>query len=206
MDCVRSHDWAQDGAEAKGTMTDPQVTQLLERARQGDAQAMDAALEHLYDEIKAIASARMRAQAPAHTLQPTALVNEALLRLVGRETPWESRGHFLAVAARAMRCVLTDHARARGAAKRGGGRTREPLDAAAAWFEEQRLDLVALNEAMDKLADIDPRACRIVELRYFAGLSKDEIAPLLGISRATVGRDWSLARGWLARELGLGEA
>ena len=180
----------------------PRVTELLERAREGDAKAMDAALEHLYDEIKAIAQYRMRACSPAHTLQPTALVNEALLRLVGRQEPWESRGHFLGVAARAMRSVLADHARARGAAKRGGGRGREPLDAATAWFEERRLDLLALNEALDRLAELDPRACRVVELRYFAGLSKDEIAQVMGISRATVGRDWSLARGWLARELG----
>ena len=185
-------------------MTDrpnPQVTQLLERARKGDSAAMDAAMEHLYGEIKAIARNRMRACAPAHTLQPTALVNEALLRLVGRQSPWESRGHFLGVAARAMRSVLADYARKRKAAKRGGDRSREPLDAAAAWFEAKQLDLLALNQAMDKLAELDPRACRIVELRYFAGLSKEEIAQLMGISRATVGRDWSVARGWLAREL-----
>ena len=180
---------------------DPEVTQLLERARQGDSDAMAAAVEHLYDEIKSIAKLRMRSQAAAHTLQPTALVNEALLRLVGRRDRWESRGHFLAVAARAMRSVLTDYARRRRAVKRGGDRQREPLDAAAAWFEERQLDLLALNDALDELAELDPRACRVVELRYFAGLSKEEIADVLGVSRATVGRDWSIARGWLARSL-----
>ena len=180
---------------------DPRVTELLERARQGDAAAFDAALEYLYAEIKAIARNRMRQCAPAHTLQPTALVHEALMKLMGRDQPWESRHHFLGVAARAMRCVLADHARARKAAKRGGGRVRQPLDAAGAWFEEKNIDLIALSEALDRLSEMDPRACRIVELRFFAGLSKEEVASVMGISRATVGRDWLLARGWLLREL-----
>ncbi len=162
---------------------------------------MDAALEHLYAEIKRIARSRMRGSAPAHTLQPTALVNEAILRLVGRKAPWESRGHFLGVAARAMRSVLADYARARKAAKRGGGRGREPLDAAAAWFEDHNLDLLALDEALQRFAEIDPRACRIVELRYFAGLTQPQIAELMDLSVATVERDWSMARGWLLREL-----
>ncbi len=162
---------------------------------------MDAAVEHLYDEIKAIARGRMRGSAPAHTLQPTALVNEALLRLVGREDPWESRKHFLGVAALAMRSVLADHARARKAAKRGGGRTREPLDAAAAWFDENNLDLLALDEAMKRFAEVDPRACRIVDMRYFAGLSNPQIAEALGLSLATVERDWATARGWLRAAL-----
>jgi RNA polymerase sigma factor (TIGR02999 family) len=180
---------------------DPKLTQLLERARQGDRQAMDAALEHLHDEIKAIARQRMRACAPAHTLQPTALVNEALLRMGGREEPWESRGHFLGVAAMAMRSILADHARARRAAKRGGDRKREPLDAATAWFEENHLDLLALDEAMTRFAEVDPRACRIVEMRYFAGLTQAQIAEAMGLSLATVERDWAAARGWLRREL-----
>lgn len=180
---------------------DPKVTQLLERARRGEPGAMDAALEHLYAEIKSIARMRMRGCAPAHTLQPTALVNEALLRMVGRDEPWESRSHFLGVAALAMRSVLADHARARRAAKRGGGRTREPLDAAAAWFEENNLDLLALDEAMTRFSKIDPRACRIVEMRYFAGMTQPEIAEALALSLATVERDWAMARGWLRSEL-----
>lgn len=180
---------------------DPELTRLLERARQGDRAAMDAALEHLHDEIKAIARRRMRSCSPAHTLQPTALVHEALLRMGGRDQPWESRGHFLGVAAMAMRSILADHARARRAAKRGGDRQREPLDTAAAWFEDNHLDLLALDEAMTRFAQVDARACRIVEMRYFAGLTQAQIAEALGISVATVERDWSMARGWLRREL-----
>ncbi len=180
---------------------DPKLTQLLERARHGDREAMDAAMGHLHDEIKAIARKRMQAQSPAHTLQPTALVNEALLRLGGRDEPWESRGHFIGVAAMAMRSVLADHARAKRAAKRGGDRTREPLDAATAWFEENRIDLLALDEAMTRFSDVDPRACRIVEMRYFAGLTIAQIAEALDLSVATVERDWAMARGWLRREL-----
>lgn len=186
---------------ALGDQPDPKLTQLLERARQGDSAAMDAALEHIHDEIKAIARQRMRACSPAHTLQPTALVNEALLRMGGRTQPWESRGHFLGVAAMAMRSVLADHARARRAAKREGKRQREPLDAAAASFEENHLDLLALDEAMTRFAAVDPRACRIVEMRYFAGLAHGQIAEAMGLSLATVQRDWAMARGWLRREL-----
>ncbi|MCB9826166.1 MAG: sigma-70 family RNA polymerase sigma factor [Planctomycetes bacterium] len=182
----------------------PDVTLWLERARQGDAQALEQALEHLYAEIKSIAQARMRAFAPSHTLQPTALVNEAMLRLVGRSTPWESRGHFLGVAARAMRSILADHARARGAQKRGGNRKREPLDAAVAWFEENRVDLLALDDALKRFAQLDARAAQIVELRYFAGLTQAEIAEMLDVSVATVERDWVAARGWLQRELSKG--
>ena len=123
------------------------------------------------------------------------------MRLAGRAEPWESRGHFLGVAARAMRSVLADHARARGSLKRGGDRQREPLDAAAAWFDDNGLDLLALDEAMERLAEFDPRACRIVELRYFAGLTQQEVAEMMGLSLAMVERDWAMARAWLLREM-----
>lgn len=180
---------------------EPPLTRILERARTGDAEAMEQALSHLYDELKGIARRRMRGGGPAETLQPTALVHEAFLRLVGRDQPWESRGHFLGVAARAMRSILVDHARARKAIKRGGDRQREPLDAAAAWFEDHQLDLLALDEALQQFATVDPEACRVVELRYFAGLTNPRIAEVTGLSLATVERRWAMARGWLHQTL-----
>ena len=180
------------------------MTDWLSRLRDGEEQALDRLIPLLYDDLRQLARSHLRSERSAHTLNPTALVNEAMLRLVGRSTPWESRGHFLGVAARAMRSILADHARARGAQKRGGNRKREPLDAAVAWFEENRVDLLALDDALKRFAQLDARAAQIVELRYFAGLTQAEIAEMLGVSVATVERDWVAARGWLQRELSKG--
>jgi RNA polymerase sigma-70 factor, ECF subfamily len=177
------------------------LTVLLERARTGDDAARDAAFGEVYRELRRIAAAQMRGRAPGQTLQATAVVHEAYLRLVGREAPWESRSHFFCVAAQAMRSVLVDHARARTADKRGGGRRREPLHEAAAWFEERSIDLVALDDALDALGAFDPRLRRHVELRFFAGLTVDRVAQLQGVSVATAERDWALARTWLHRRM-----
>jgi RNA polymerase sigma factor (TIGR02999 family) len=139
---------------------------------------------------------------PDHTLTPTALVNEAYLRLVDQRLPLlEGRKHFFAVAARVMRQVLVDHARARGAGKRNAGRDALPLDEDLAWSDERAAELVALDDALASLARFDPDKARLVELRYFTGLSLDETAAMMGRSVATVKREWALARAWLHREL-----
>ena len=177
-----------------------EVTRYLELARAGDKQAQEALLPLLYGELKAIAISRLKGQ-PAHTLQPTALVHEAYLKLMDRTVAWESRAHFLCVAAKAMRSVLIDHARAKRAAKRGGQREREPLHDALAWFEERKIDLLALDEALEKLERIDPEKRKLVELRFFAGLTVERVSDVLGTSRGTVEREWALTRAWLHREL-----
>lgn len=181
---------------------DENVTRILEDARQGDGAAAERLLGMLYDELKKIARARMRGQAPAHTFGATDLVHEAWMKVAGRDAPWESRGHFFCVAAKAMRQVLVDHARAKKAAKRGGDRDREPLSTAIAWFEEQRLDLVALDEALGRLEKLDPTQFALVDLRFFGGLTTEQAAEALGVSRATAERKWAMARAWLHRELG----
>jgi RNA polymerase sigma factor (TIGR02999 family) len=177
------------------------VTRLLEKAREGDKEALARVFPLVYDELRRIASAKMRAQSPANTLQTTALVHEAYLRLMDREAPWESRAQFFGVASAAMRSILIDHARARKAEKRGGDRRREPLHDALAWFEENAIDLIALDEALDALEKEDPRKRRLVELRFFAGLSTEDASEVLGVSRATAERDWTLARAWLHRRM-----
>jgi RNA polymerase sigma-70 factor (ECF subfamily) len=178
-----------------------EVTRILERAREGDRAAAEQLLPLIYGELRAIAGARMRGQARGHTLQPTDLVHEAYLKLMDRTAPWESRSHFYCVAAKAMRSVLVDHARARKAAKRGGGHEREPLHEAVAWFEERKIDLLALDEALEALGAVDETKRRVVELRFFAGLTNDRISDVLGISRATVERHWAMARAWLHRRM-----
>ena len=158
-------------------------------------------MERVYQELRAIAADYMRRERPEHTLQPTALVHEAYLRLSGRSAGWESRAHFVRVAARAMRRVLIDHARRKRATKRGGERDREPLDQVTAAMEGVSSDLLALDEALDRLSAIDPRMAQVVELRFFAGLTIDDTAKVMGISRGTVKNDWALARAWLKDEM-----
>jgi RNA polymerase sigma factor (TIGR02999 family) len=160
----------------------------------------------VYTELRRQAERAMRAQPAGHTLQATALVHEAYVRLVGQEhVEWQSRAHFLGVAAKAMRSILIDHARARRAAKRGGGAHHLTLGAAdSAGGEAPDLDVEALDEALTRFAMIDPEKSRLVELRYFGGLSIEEVAEVLGTSPATVKRQWSAARAWLRRELSPG--
>jgi RNA polymerase sigma factor (TIGR02999 family) len=180
------------------------LTRLLDAAAAGDPVAAAELLPLVYDELRRLAAARMGGEPPGHTLQPTALVHEAYLRLVGGGRPpdWTSRGHFFATAAEAMRRVLIDHARARRADKRGGDRQRVPLDAVVAWVEQaHRIDLLALDDALDRLKGMDPRQARVVELRFFGGCEVGEIADHLNVSLSTVEKDLRLARAWLLTQL-----
>ncbi len=182
----------------------PEVTELLVAWERGDDEALRRLGHLVYDELRAIAAAQMRGERRDHTLQPTALVHEAFLRLSDqRRRQWKERRQFFAVASRLMRQVLVDHARAHRASKRGGEAARvevTSLDALAAPSEV--FDVLALDEALTRLAALQPRLARVVELRFFGGLEVEETAELLGCSPRTVKRDWVLARAWLIRELG----
>ncbi|GLC26715.1 sigma-70 family RNA polymerase sigma factor [Roseisolibacter agri] len=163
---------------------------------------LDACFPLVYDELRRMAGAYLRAEADGHTLQPTALVHEAYLRLVGQRcVDWQNRAQVLGVAAEMMRRILVNHAVARRAAKRGGDAPRVALDEAVRVLEADDVDLVALDGALETLAAVDARASRVVELRFFGGLGIDETAEVLGVSPATVKRDWTVARAWLRREL-----
>jgi len=178
------------------------VTLLLQEWRGGDRKALDALLPLVYKELRRIAHAHLRNERPDHTLQSAALVNEAFLRLVGLDTPqWEGRTHFFAIAAQIMRQILVDYARRHRAEKRGGGACRVSLEDVTEQPRRQDVDVVALDDALTELAKIDERQSRVVELRFFAGLTLDEISVALAIAPATVQRDWTAARAWLHREM-----
>ena len=180
----------------------PEITQLLVAWGKGDETALDQLIPVVYGELRRIAGNFMRRQNQAHTLQASALVNEAFLRLVdSNKVNWQSRTHFFAVSAQLMRRVLVDAARRRNSQKRGGDRLRITLDDRVDISNENETDLVALDEAMTRLANLNPRHSRIVELRYFGGLTEEQVADTLNISARTVRRDWSVARAWLYREL-----
>jgi len=177
------------------------ATHLLDAAAAGDPTAAAELLPLVYDELRKLAAARMAAEAPGQTLQPTALVHEAYLRLVPGSPAFANRAHFFAAAAEAMRRILVDAARRKGRDKHGGGRHRVDLDDAAPAAPDPRHDVVALDAALTKLAAEDPQAARLVELRHFAGLTISEAAEALGVSPRTADRLWSFARAWLHREL-----
>jgi RNA polymerase sigma factor (TIGR02999 family) len=178
------------------------VTGLLRAVEGGDRGALDALLPVVYDELRRLAATRLRQEREGHTLQPTALAHEAFLRLVDApQVAWHGRAHFLAMAGRAMRRILVDHARRHGAGKRGGGAALAPLLDIAATFGRPQLDLLALDEALHELAARDERKARIVELRFFSGLEMKEIASVLDLSQTTVEDDWYLARAWLHQRL-----
>ncbi len=179
------------------------VTLLLARARGGDEQARGDLIARVYGELRRVADGLMRREHPGHTLSPTAVVHEAVIKLLGEAALDRAadRSYLFASAARAMREVLIDHARRRGTARRGGGRHRVPLDAVVDYFEDQGLDLVAVHEALDRLAERNGRQSQVVTLRYFGGLTVPEIAEALGVSVGTVERDWRIARAWLSNEL-----
>lgn len=180
-----------------------EVTRLLLDWSKGDRAALDQLMPVVYRELHKIAVAYLRGERTEHTLQPTALINEAYLRLTNQSFPeWEGRKHFYGVAAQLMRQILVEHARSHGAAKRGGGAPRLALDEALDCSREQAAALVELDEALTALAEFDERKARIIELRYFGGLSMEETAGVLGLSVATVGREQRLAQAWLHRELG----
>ena len=179
-----------------------QVTALLSAWRAGEGQALQQLIPIVYQELRRIAGRSMRGEQPGHTLQATALVHEAYLRLAKeQDRTWENRAHFFAVAAQIMRNLLVDHARSASRSKRCGAAPEVPLDQALGVVTAEPDDLLALDEALSRLGGIDPRAARIVELRYFVGLGNVEIAAVLGVSEKTVKRDWSAAKAWLQGEL-----
>ena len=178
------------------------MTTLLTAATTGDAKATDKLMTVVYAELRRLAAHYLRGERPDHTLQPTALVNEAYLQLIDQKGHrWQNRAHFIGVAAQLMRRILVDHARAHGALKRGGQQAKVPLDEAFVMSAERSDELLAVDEALTRLATHDPQQSKVVELRFFGGLSVEETAEALGISPATVKRDWNVARAWLYREL-----
>jgi RNA polymerase sigma-70 factor, ECF subfamily len=180
---------------------DDEVTILLRAMKSGDNSAADKLLPLVYNELHRLARSYMQRERQDHTLQPTALINEAYLRLSHDNVDWQSRQHFIAVAANVMRRVLVDHARAHNAEMRGGERQRVELDEGLAVSLERSDEVVLLHEALNRLEKLDPRQAKVVELRYFAGLSVDEIAAVLNMSPRSVKRDWALARLWLFKEV-----
>ena len=196
---------AQDVPEnGKGSLDEQpeSVTQLLALAREGSGDALERLMPLVYDELRAIAHGQLRGERTEHTLSTTGLVHEAYLRLVDqRKAEWQDRTHFFAVSARVMRRVLVDYARRRTAKKRNGVGQAIPLDEALYPVDAQADMMVDLDEALTRLAEQDPRMARVVELRFFAGLTEDEIGELLGVSPRTVRYDWIKAKGWLYREL-----
>jgi RNA polymerase sigma factor (TIGR02999 family) len=179
-----------------------EVTQLLCAAGNGNRKAEEKLMNAVYAELHRIANRHMRGERKGHTLQATALVHEAYLRLIDqRVSQWQNRAHFYSIAARTMRRVLVDHARPRGYAKRGGNAPRVQLDEALAIAETRAAEALVLDEVLDSLAVFDERKARVVELRFFGGLSVAETAEVLGVSEGTVDRDWTLAKPWIKKEM-----
>ena len=188
------------------TPSPQEVSRLLAAWAGGDRAALDELIPLVYGELRRLAHLYTGGESPGHSLQTSALVNEAYLRLVDRTNPrWQNRAHFFAICAQLMRQILVDHARRRRARKRGGGERHVPLDEGMIVSEERAADVVALDEALARLAELDPRQGRVVELRFFGGLSIEETAEVLGVSPGTVMRDWTLAKAWLRREITGGE-
>jgi RNA polymerase sigma factor (TIGR02999 family) len=178
------------------------VTQVLEQLKGGDRRAADKLLPMVYDEFRALARHYLAQERANHTLQPTALVHEAYMKLVDQtRVDWQGKSHFFAVAAQAMRRILVDHARSRQRDKRGGGRARVVLDEAVALSPQKDEDVIALDEALEKLAQLDPRQAKVVELRFFGGLTIKETAELMAMSEMTVRREWMTAKRWLQEEM-----
>src|SRR5947199_3811223 len=184
------------------TQDSHEVTQLLIQWSNGDKAALDRLMPLIYEELRQLARHYMNRERAGHTLQTTALVNEAYLRLINRkQVHWQNRAHFFAIAAHLMRSILVDHARSHAYAKRGGGARKIALDEAVIISEERAAEVVALDEALGQLAEIDPRQSRIVEMRFFAGLTIEETAEVLSLSPATIKREWSTAKAWLFHEM-----
>ena len=179
-----------------------QVTLLLSRWRAGDREALDALMPLVYEELRRLARHYLKQERPDHTLQSTALVHEAYVRLLGQNPPeWKSRAHFFGVAAKLMRQILVDHARGHRAAKRGGSSLKLTLNDGLVGRKGKDLNLLALDDALNNLARLSPQQCHIVELRFFSGLTIEDTSEVLGISTATVKRNWTTARAWLFREM-----
>jgi RNA polymerase sigma factor (TIGR02999 family) len=182
------------------------VTRILEEVRRGDKDAADRLLAAVYEELRRLAASKLAHEKPGHTLQATALVHEAYLRLLGDErAAWENRAHFFGAAAEAMRRILVEAARRKARVKHGGGRQRLELDQADFAIMPDSIDLVALDEALERLAEVDRIKAELVKLRYFTGLTVVEAGEVLGISRATADRYWAFARAWLYNEISKGD-
>jgi RNA polymerase sigma factor (TIGR02999 family) len=180
----------------------PDVTQILHAVSGGDKDAPARLLPLVYAELRRLAGHYLRQERPDHTLQPTALVHEAYLKLIDQSrVDWQNRAHFIGIAAQSMRRILVDHARSHRASKRGGFQQKLALDDAVDYSQPRDIDLVALDDALNLLAEFDQRQSRIVELRFFGGLTIEETAEALGVSPATVKVDWSMAKAWLRREI-----
>jgi RNA polymerase sigma factor (TIGR02999 family) len=179
----------------------PGVTRLLLQWTEGDKQALQDLLPLVYDELRRLARSYLQRERPGHTLQSTALVHEAYMRLVDQNVSWQSRAHFFGIAAQMMRRILVDHARTKNAAKRGDGACKVTLDEGLVATEDRDVNVLALDEALSKLAQFDQQQSQIVELRFFAGLSIEDTSEVLKISPATVKRDWAMAKAWLYREM-----
>lgn len=177
------------------------ITELLVASSRGDSEALNQLLPVVYNELRRLAERYLRQERSDHTLQATALVHEAYIRLIDQNVPWQNRAHFFGVAAEMMRRILIDHARGHMAAKRGSGGIKLSLDDVINLSDERAADLVALDDALKALAEFDPQKSRIVELRYFGGLSIEETAKVLDIGTATVTRQWNLAKAWLYHEI-----
>ena len=183
-------------------MSTSQATEILERVQSGELGAVDELMPVVYDEFRRLANRYLEREGKGHILQPTALVNEVYLRLVKQDrVQWQGRTHFFAVGAQAMRRVLVDYARARDRKKRGGGRHRITLNEDVALSPEREEDVLAIDEALVKLAGIDARQAQIVEKRFFGGLDVRQVAEVIGVSKRTVESDWTMAKAWLRREL-----
>lgn len=179
-----------------------QITQLLQEYQSGNKNALDAVFPMVYDELRKLAASRLRSERPEHTLQATALVHEAYLRLIGQEKQtWQNRAHFFGLAAEMMRRILVNHAVKRNADKRFGNQTRLELDEMIEFTQGKDVNLIQLDEAMTKLAEFDPKQAKIIELKFFGGLTNEEIAEVLGVSDSTVKREWRIAKAWLHDEL-----
>jgi RNA polymerase sigma factor (TIGR02999 family) len=195
----------ENSTDFSGQMNQPSstdVTQLLLDWNNGSNAALEKLMPAVYKELRKIAARYLRGERSGHTLQPTALVHEAYIKLIDRsQVNWQNRAHFLGTAAQLMRNILVDHARARNAAKRGGGEYKVSLNEAMISSEPPDVDLIALDEALDELSALDPQQGRVIELRFFGGLSIEETAVVLGISPTTVRRDWTTAKLWLRRRM-----
>lgn len=179
-----------------------EITRLLLEMREGNPEAAPNLIPLVYDQLRRTARSLLRNERGDHTLQPTALVNDALMRLIGKEClEWQSRAQFFAVSSKIMRHILIDHARAHSADKRGGEFQKISLDHAFAYEWRQADSFLSLNEALDRLQEFDPRLCSVVEMRFFAGMTEEEISDVLKVSVRTVKRDWQFARDWLYREM-----
>lgn len=183
------------------------VTELLVRWREGDREALESLMPLVYDELRRLANHYLQRERSDHTLQSTALVHEAYMRLAGENAPqWQNRAHFFGIAARVMRQILVEYARAHTAAKRGGvGACKITLDDSLELAQRTNIDVVALDGALDRLSELDPQQSRIVELRFFTGLTIEDTSEVMGLSPATVKRDWTSARAWLHREIARSE-